>query len=526
MKTRNVIATAATSLATLALAIVPQTAMAGEHQPSSESTEQTPTAQAYCDASKRSFGTDAYWQLSSDCSQLHLGSRYDRIGTLPNTRPWYSVRYSIKSVTVDTPLKAHVDSSQMFYDMPYLTSIDLTGLDTSDATNMRYMFYKNPSLGSITFGDKFDTSNVTDMSYMFTSDSTLQNLDLGQKFDTTNVTNMNHMFGGMKSLKSINMGSSFSTANVFTMASMFQGDSSLTRLDLSGFDTAKISGDDRIDNMFDGCTSLRFVRVGANATFRNAANTPSASWKSQDGNWTGDPALGFGQDSPSTTWYGRPEVSVGFNANGAQGAAPATMTRDAWPDAPAEFEMPGQGEMSKKDHTLAGWAHTDDAAEPHYQTGSVLTLDNDDDADNDITMHAIWQRSNLGDGTEPGEGSEGETEPGEGEESDADAGETDTEEGEIEPEDEETEPIVAGPVLPGTPGHPSLTKPEHVPSLAAFGQDSENAASAELEAVNGQHDELARTGSSALNLAIAAVTMALTALSIILRRFSPGCKTM
>ncbi|WEV46855.1 BspA family leucine-rich repeat surface protein [Bifidobacterium sp. ESL0690] len=515
MKTQNVIASATASLAALALAIVPQTAMADEHQPPSGSTEQTPTAQAYCDASKRSFGTDAYWQLSSDCSQLHLGSRYEgRMGTLPNTRPWYSVRYSIKTVTVDTPLKAHVDSSQMFYDMPYLTSIDLTGLDTSDATSMRQMFYKNPSLGSITFGDKFDTSNVTDMSYMFASNSTLQSLDLGDKFDTSNVTNMNHMFGGMKSATSINLGSSFSTGNTFTMASMFQGDSSLTRLDLSSFDTGKISGDDRIDNMLEGCTALRFVHVGANAAFRSAANAPSTSWKSQDGNWTGDPALGFGQDSPSATWYGRSEISVSFNANGAQGAAPATMTRDAWPNAPAEFEMPGQGEMTKKDHTLAGWAHTDDAAEPHYQAGSVLTLDDDDDTDNDITMHAIWQRSNPGDGTEPDEGGEGEIEPGEGEEI------------EIEPEDEGTEPIVAGPALPGTPGYPSLTKPEHVPSLAAFKQNPENTSSEERQAGNGQYDELARTGSSALNLTLAAITMALAALAITLRRFSAGRKAI
>ncbi|WEV42050.1 BspA family leucine-rich repeat surface protein [Bifidobacterium sp. ESL0682] len=441
MKTRNVIATAATPLAALAFAIVPQTAMAGELQPSSDA-EQKPTAQAYCDASKRSFGTDAYWQLSSDCSQLHLGSRYEgRIGTLPNTRPWYSVRYSIKQATVDSPVKAHADSSQMFYDMPYLTSIDLTGLDTSNATSMRQMFYKNPSLGNITFGDAFDTSNVTDMSYMFASDSTLQSLDLGKKFDTSKVTNMNHMFGGMKNTESLNLGPSFSTGNVVTMASMFQGDSSLKRLDLSNFDTSKINGDDRIDNMFEGCTSLRFVRVGANASFASVANAPSTSWKSQDGNWTGDPALGFGQDSSSTTWYGSPEVSVSFNANGAQGAAPATMTRDAWPDAPAEFEMPGQGEMVKKDHTLAGWARDEDATEPHYQAGSVFTLDNNDDADNDTTMHAIWQRSNSEGGTEPGEGTdtgESGTEPDEGA-SEIGEGETDESEGEVDESGEEVD---------------------------------------------------------------------------------------
>ncbi|WEV69318.1 BspA family leucine-rich repeat surface protein [Bifidobacterium sp. ESL0775] len=510
MKTRNVIATVAASLAALALAIVPQTAMAGEHQPLLD-TEQMPTAQVYCDASKRSFGTDAYWQLSSDCSQLHLGSRYEgRIGTLPNTRPWYSVRYSIKQVTVDTPLKAHADSTKMFFDMPYLTSIDLTGLDTSDATNMNQMFYKNPSLGSIVLGDQFDTSNVTDMSYMFASDSTLQNLDLGQKFNTSNVTNMNHMFGGMKSLASINMGPSFTTGNAFTMASMFQGDSALKRLDLSGFDTGKITSDDRIDNMFEGCTNLRFVRVGANAAFRSAANTPSANWKSQDGNWTGDPALGFGQDSPSTTWYGKAGVSVSFSANGAQGNVPATMTRDAWPGTSAEFEMPGQGEMTKENHTWAGWAHDEGANEPHYLAGSILSLDDDDDSNNDTTMHAIWQRTGGENGTtEPGEGG---TEPGEGE-TEGGEGETDTDEDALEPEDEELEPIVAEGLRPGTPG---------LPASAVFLQErGATAAAGQQQAEDAQRQgDLARTGSSALNLAIVAATMALAGLAIFLRRSS------
>ncbi|MDF7665843.1 BspA family leucine-rich repeat surface protein [Bifidobacterium sp. ESL0745] len=415
---RNI--TAVAIAAAIGLALAPQTAVAAEHRP--YDAEQTPASRAYCTPGKRPFGTDAYWEISSDCSELHLGSKYERVGTLPNTRPWYTIRYSVKRVTVDSPVKAHVDSSKMFFDMPYLTSIDLTGLDTSDATNMNQMFYKNPSLGSITLGDKFDTGNVTDMSYMFASNSTLKTLDLEQKFDTSNVTNMNHMFGGMKSVMSINMGSSFSTQNVFTMNSMFQGDEALRRLDLSGFDTRKINANERMDNMFEGCTNLRFVRVGANAAFKDEANAPSASWKSQDDNWTGDPALGFGQDSPNATWYGKPEVSVKFNANGAQGAAPATLTRDAWPGAPAKFEMPGPGEMTKKDHTLAGWAHNEDASEPHYQSGSILTLDNDGDSTDDTTMHAIWQRTGSEGGAAPGEG---ETAP-DGSETGADGSETGT----------------------------------------------------------------------------------------------------
>ena len=70
------------------------------------------------------------------------------------------------------------------------TSIDLSSFDTSNVTNMEWMFYLN-SATSLDLSS-FDTSNVTNMNGMFWL-SQASSLDLSS-FDTSNVTNMVGMF--------------------------------------------------------------------------------------------------------------------------------------------------------------------------------------------------------------------------------------------------------------------------------------------------------------------------------------------
>ena len=69
---------------------------------------------------------------------------------------------------------------------------------------------------------------------------------LSTGFDTSNVTNMNYMFSGCSSLQSLDL-SNFDTSNVTNMGSMFNGCSSLQSLDLSNFDTSKVTN---MDGMF------------------------------------------------------------------------------------------------------------------------------------------------------------------------------------------------------------------------------------------------------------------------------------
>ena len=117
---------------------------------------------------------------------------------------YYAQGYTDSNVKI--PLNA--DSSKMFEGCEHLTSIDVSG---------------------------FDTSNVTDMSRMFDCCDNLTSLNLSG-FDTSNVTDMDNMFRGCSSLTSLNL-SGFDTSNVTTMNMMFYYCNNLPNLDLSSFDT-------------------------------------------------------------------------------------------------------------------------------------------------------------------------------------------------------------------------------------------------------------------------------------------------
>ena len=78
----------------------------------------------------------------------------------------------------------------MFRDNTTITTLDLSGFDTSKVTDMNSMFRAT----AITILDlsSFDTSKVTDMITMF-RDATITTLDLSS-FDMSNVSSTNGMF--------------------------------------------------------------------------------------------------------------------------------------------------------------------------------------------------------------------------------------------------------------------------------------------------------------------------------------------
>ena len=164
---------------------------------------------------------------------------------------------------------APADCSRLFYNMQTLTSIDLSGLNTSNVSDMSHMFeycvnlnnldlsgfdtsrvttinnmFYNSGIKTINLGD-FDTSNVTDMHGVFWDCNKLTDLDLSS-FDTSKVTNMNYMFSNCGALTKIDL-SKFITSNVTNMGYMFYGCSSLTSVDFSSF---------RLKNLVDLASTL------------------------------------------------------------------------------------------------------------------------------------------------------------------------------------------------------------------------------------------------------------------------------
>lgn len=145
---------------------------------------------------------------------------------------------------------APADCSRLFDEMDQLKSIDLSGLDTSNVTNMNLMFNNCSGLTTLNLSG-IDTSSVTNMLAMFENCSGLTKIDLS-KFNTSNVTNMGYMFYGCSALTEIDL-SKFNTTNVTTMQAMFYNCQSLKELDLISFDTQNVAN---MSSMFSACTLL------------------------------------------------------------------------------------------------------------------------------------------------------------------------------------------------------------------------------------------------------------------------------
>ena len=187
-------------------------------------------------------------------------------------------RWFTKMETIDL---AGFDTSEvttmycMFYMMNSLKSIDVSGFNTSRVTDMNSMFDQTGVIEELNLSS-FDTSNVTDMKWMFYGLNKLKKLDLAN-FDTSRVTNMYGMFDQMADVSEIKFGSNFNTKNVVNMGRMFAVNLSIQSLDLSSFNTGKVT---TMNDMFNSMTSLTHIDFGANFDTSNVTDMTGMFYQS------------------------------------------------------------------------------------------------------------------------------------------------------------------------------------------------------------------------------------------------------
>ena len=136
---------------------------------------------------------------------------------------------------------------------PVIKTVDYC--DTSNFTDMSYMFYYCRALTSINLSD-WNISNVTNLKYTFCYCSKLTSLDVSN-WDTSNVTSMHGTFWYCPKLTSINL-SSWNTSKATTMYQMFAYCYDLAVLDVSNFDASNLSN---TDQMFLSCSDLHTIRL-------------------------------------------------------------------------------------------------------------------------------------------------------------------------------------------------------------------------------------------------------------------------
>ncbi len=101
-------------------------------------------------------------------------------------------------------------------------------------------------------------SDVIDMRHMFENCSNITSIDLSN-FDTSKVTNMDYMFDQCYGLTTLDL-SSFNTSKVTNMDYMFNQCYGLTTLDLSSFNTSKVTS---MNSMFEDCINLATLNVSS-----------------------------------------------------------------------------------------------------------------------------------------------------------------------------------------------------------------------------------------------------------------------
>ena len=126
-----------------------------------------------------------------------------------------------------------------------------------------YMFSEITIIKKIKFKN---FNGCTNTNSMFSECSSLESLDLSS-FDTSKVTNMGRMFLKCSSLEYLNL-SSFDTSNVEEMSLMFAY-SSYMSLDLSSFNTSKVTN---MAEMFSNCYYLYELVLSSSFTMENVEN--------------------------------------------------------------------------------------------------------------------------------------------------------------------------------------------------------------------------------------------------------------
>lgn len=161
--------------------------------------------------------------------------------TSATDRPWDGKKRDIKSVKLGSPIETE-SLAYWFNNMSNLTSVDLTGIDSTNCTTMNRMCSSATKLATLTGLDTLVTDKVTDMMMMFYNCFLLPTIDVSS-FDTAKVTTMNQMFRGCSRLATIYASDKFVTSAVTNGNNMFTDDTVLVGGNGTAYDSSHITHD-------------------------------------------------------------------------------------------------------------------------------------------------------------------------------------------------------------------------------------------------------------------------------------------
>ncbi len=157
------------------------------------------------------------------------------------------------------------DSGYMFAGNPALTDISgLSRWDSSQVINMNALFSGAKSLTDILALQNWDTSHVMNMYALFYNASSLQDALALRNWNFSNVTNMSYMFSNASSLRFVDV-SNWDTSKVTSMVCTFQvGDSHKGNgqlIEINGLDNLDVSNVTDMTCLFYGAGQMTYYDV-------------------------------------------------------------------------------------------------------------------------------------------------------------------------------------------------------------------------------------------------------------------------
>lgn len=199
------------------------------------------------------------WRLTTDgVLFLGQGTLKQMEGQYGNSYPWTQTGGAIKKIVIEGNIVLP-DKPKLFMRMGNLQSIDnIHYLDTSNVSDMSYMFYYTPQLKELDLSN-WDTSKVINMDSMF-AESSVSSIKL-ENWDVSRVESMNNMFYNATNLESINL-EKWDVSNVRSMSGMFStifsSNSNLANLEISTWDVSNVTN---MSIMFSYAKSLKSLNI-------------------------------------------------------------------------------------------------------------------------------------------------------------------------------------------------------------------------------------------------------------------------
>lgn len=354
--------------------------------------------------------------------------------TYDGSAPWYSNRSTIQKVVVAPGVATHRNAAYMFYCLENCTTMDVSNLDTSAATNMEGMFFGCKKVTTLDVAS-WDVSNVTNMAGMFGVCYKLAslNIDNWQTGALTKVS-LRHsssivsgasssimfgMFASCRALTELDL-RGFNVTNVPSFSNMFAGCVSLSKLDISTWDMSGLqpqnsSRDYYIMNNFFGesgtymptalCSNLKELVLGPNfkfgldgeTSYRAMLPTPSGSdysgkWIREDeayGPYTAIELRNNYNSDMAGTWIWQLDQNKGtviYDAN--EGVITGSTSEVATIDNPTVI-LPNEDRVTRYHYDLVGWNTKSNGSGDHYDVGATYAVP----MGQTTTLYAEWATS-------------------------------------------------------------------------------------------------------------------------------------